>query len=398
MADTLQFSRNTRVFLKQGSTYWEIPVLDGFSFSQATNATEVTLNEMSSSAGLSRRARQMFTDSYAPAEWSFSTYMRPVVATPAADNGWEDTGSDAIHHSVEEPLWANFVAANSFTASDGEEESAWTSGVTGTTSGTTYDFSGSNTTTLGTYDLFFVLGGCGVDESSTAFAAASGQAIYKIADAVGNTASIDFDIDGIAMINWSGFGKIISDEASLDLRSDTLATNTETLIKEGGEASDTGNFIRNRLTSLAVAGAGTGNFASSYSLVLTGGNITFENNITYLTPETLCTVNQPIGHVTGTRSVSGNFTCYLNSPASGSSSVDLFEDIIESTTVVTNSFGLTFTIGGTSAPKVVIALPASHLEVPTHSIDDVISVETNFHALPSSLDGTDEATIQYVGG
>lgn len=391
MANTLQFSRNTRVFLKQGSTYWEIPVLDGFSFSQATNATEITLNEMSNSSGVSRRARQMFTDSYAPAEWSFSTYMRPIVATPAATNGWEDTGSDAIHHSVEEPLWANFVAANSFTPSSGTTESAWASGVTGTTSGTTYDFDSSNTTTLGTYDLFFVLGGCGVDESSTAFAAASGQSIYKIADAVGNTASIDFDIDGIAMINWSGFGKIISDEATLDLTSATL-------IKEGGEASDTGNFIRNRLTSLAVTGSGTGNFAASYSVVLTGGNITFENNITYLTPETLCTVNQPIGHVTGTRSVSGNFTCYLNSDSSGASSVDLFEDIIESTAVVTNSFGLTFTIGGATAPKVVITLADCHLEVPTHSIDDVISVETNFHALPSSLDDTDEATIQYVGG
>lgn len=389
MADILQFSRNTRVFLKQGSTYWEIPVLDGFSFSQATNATEITLNEMSNSSGTSRRARQMFTDSYAPAEWSFSTYMRPVVAANGATNGWEDTGSANNHHSVEEPLWANFVANNSFTPSSGSTAAAWSAGVTPTTSGTTYDFDDSNKTTLGTYDLFFVLGGCGVDESSAAFAPASGQTIYKIAECVGNTASIDFDIDGIAMINWSGFGKIISEETSLDLTSATL-------IKEGGEASDTGNFIRNRLTSLAVANSSGGNFDSSYSVVLTGGNITFENNITYLTPETLCTVNQPLGHVTGTRSVSGNFTCYLN--ATGSSSAELFEDLIESTDIVTNSFALTFTIGGSTAPKVVIALPQCHLEVPTHSIDDVISLDTNFHALPSALDETDEATIQYVGG
>src|SRR5210317_414686 len=88
---------------------WEIPVLDGYSFSQATNATEITLNEMAKSDGTSRRARQMFTDSYAPAEWSFASYMRP-------NNG----------SVVEEALWANFVAANSYTVGT----SSWASGVT----------------------------------------------------------------------------------------------------------------------------------------------------------------------------------------------------------------------------------------------------------------------------
>ena len=39
-----------------------------------------------------------------------------------------------------------------------------------------------------------------------------------------------------------------------------------------------------------------------------------------------------------------------------------------------------------------------HLEVPTHSIDDVISLETNFHALPSTIGGTNEITLfDFVG-
>ena len=62
----------------------------------------------------------------------------------------------------------------------------------------------------------------------------------------------------------------------------------------------------------------------TYNVTLTGGNITIENNLTYLTPETLGSVNLPLGHVMGTRSVSGNFTCYLNDTANGS--FDLFED------------------------------------------------------------------------
>ena len=129
--------------------------------------------------------------------------------------------------------------------------------------------------------------------------------------------------------------------------------------------------------------------------MLTGGNVTISNNLTFLTPETLGVVNLPLGHVTGTRSVSGNFTCYLN--AEGTSSAELFEDIIEATDRVTNSFGLLFKVGGGNTPRIELNMPSCHLEVPSHSIEDVISMETNFHALPSTIDDTDELTIKYVG-
>ena len=83
------FSRDTRVLLKQGANVWEIPVLDGFSFSQATNSSEITLNEaINATTGKSRRSRQMFNDSLAPAEWSFSTYVRPVKGVPDTTKGW----------------------------------------------------------------------------------------------------------------------------------------------------------------------------------------------------------------------------------------------------------------------------------------------------------------------
>jgi hypothetical protein len=46
---------------------------------------------------------------------------------------------------------------------------------------------------------------------------------------------------------------------------------------------------------------------------------------------------------------------------------------------------MTFSIGGANSPKVAVALPNCHLELPTHSIEDVISVDVNFHALPADL-------------
>ena len=102
----------------------------------------------------------------------------------------------------------------------------------------------------------------------------------------------------------------------------------------------------------------------------------------------------------GTRSVSGNFTCYLNSAADGS--MDLLEDLHEADDMITNSFDMTFSIGGASAPKVAVAVPNCHLELPTHSIEDVIGVDVNFHALPADLSSAtasasaNEITVTYT--
>ena len=106
MTDKLLFSRDTQVFIKvlNADSYWRLDVLDGFSFSQATNAGEITLNEMSSVAGSSRRGRQMFNDSVAAAEWSFSTYAQPHGNT---------TGSG------DTPLWALLAGeANNMSGND----------------------------------------------------------------------------------------------------------------------------------------------------------------------------------------------------------------------------------------------------------------------------------------
>jgi hypothetical protein len=122
------------------------------------------------------------------------------------------------------------------------------------------------------------------------------------------------------------------------------------------------------------------------------------NNLTFITPEEIGLVNIPIGHVTGTRSVSGSMTCYLSKDTTATNhSADLWEDLKSITSVVTNSFGLVFKIGGATAgqPRLEVNMPTCHLEIPTHSIEDVISVETNFNALPSTIDGTNEATVIY---
>ena len=423
MADNLYFSRDTRVFIKlTGQDFiWEVPVLDGFSFSQATNATEVSLSEMESTAGVSNRGRQMFNDSYAPADWSFSTYARPYFAS-------------SKDRSVEEVLWG-LIAGKAYWDNTNKAFNKQADLAAGAGSVNQYikqvgnlqeiNFSTSNTSTLGTADIYFIMGGNRRTVANDTVTA------YKIEKCVVNEVAMDFDIDGIATLNWSGFGSIISEvnaytqdanPADSSLGAGTNPIGSIWLDTDHATAgqiffaktvdfgivttpfvagiSSTDNYIKNKLSSLDITSSDiVSGSPNSYTLTLTGGSITISNNVTYITPETLGVVNQPIGHVTGTRSVSGSFTCYLDSDLT-TSSADLFEDSIEGITNVTNDVDLDFSIGGNidaNGPSVNFRMNHCHIEIPQHSIEDVISLETNFHALPNGFDGTDELVVSYVG-
>jgi len=392
--DTLYFSRDSKMYVEIGSNVWEIPVLDGFSFSQANNSTEVTLSEMEDTSGTSKRGRRVFNDSLAPVEWSFSTYARPFLSegSTAAGNAEKD-GTDK-HHAVEEILWALMAGSATYTAPGGSQATALT-GLTfsstatpNTTAGTgmsALDFNSSNKATLGTANIYFSLDDGGSD-----------PVVYKLTEAVVNEASVDFDVDGIATIAWSGFGKTLTEDSKP----------TRTVFEA---INSTNNYIRNRLTQLAVTAGDTTTFPGSgsgvYTLTLTGGNITISNNISFLTPETLGTVNLPIGHVTGARSVSGSFTCYLglDSGTNTGTSTDFFNDLTSAASrdKIVNAFDITFKLGGvgtsSSVPVYQFNFPTAHLEIPAHSVEDVISLETSFQALPSTIGSTNEVAVKFAG-
>ena len=137
------FSRDTKVFMEwseDGTTgqtaLYEIPVLDGFSFSQATNTSEITLSEAATSAGYSKRGRAMFTDSFAPAEWSFNTYMRPTKSGSNAKYVSGDHADANAHFAVEGPLWAAMGATDYDKAVGGD--------AFGGTSSQVFDFANSH--------------------------------------------------------------------------------------------------------------------------------------------------------------------------------------------------------------------------------------------------------------
>lgn len=492
-----------------GSPAFDIPLLEGFSFSQTTNSSEVTLSEMESTVGNSRRGRKMFNDSLAPVEWSFSTYLRPYVAENSANPGSGSTYSwgDDKNHLVDEVLWNALLAKGRIAeATDEVDEITITTAGSGYTAPPAITFSGgggssatatANINASGAVtDINITAGGTGYSSAptvviGTAFAAstalalnaqvshganlytvttagtthgstvpthtsgavangsatltfagakavatatfgdtddaiesrgASGTAlvmtsaksnkaalntmslefnfgnslVYRLNKAVCNSATVNFDVEGIATVEWSGMAATIT---PLTAHTTTNVSNSGNAINEGGTSADTENFIRNRLTSMSIVpkasgttiGANTATntpFSSTgYNLTLTGGSISIENNISYLTPEELGVVNKPIEHVTGVRNVGGSFTCYLADGTNNSK--EFFEDLTTAAglDVITHDFTVVFKVGGGSqTPRVEFEMPQVHVEVPSHSVDDVIALETTFTSLQSDME------------
>jgi hypothetical protein len=407
--------RNAKMFAKLGgvgagnspaggspgdNSTWEIPVLAGFSFGQTTNSTEVTVSE---AGAISRRARVMFNDSLAPVEFSFSTYLRPTAGT-----------SPTKVVAPEQVLWAMLMGADAYNSTSGtfystiqatfgspaQSVSPGTSptALVGLNTGTavvgldTYDFSASNVS-------FYPVG------NSVTFQIQEGAnyEVFTIANAQISSVTIDFDIEGIATAQWSGMGTSIARSTGATTGANTTGTTTTT------------NFIRNKLSVLRIGSylsAGSPGVTSpaaagldTYDIVITGGNFTVENNLNFLMPEELGKVNQTIGNITGTRSISGSLTCYYDTALTDGKSSELWSDLITGSSggatgtipTIRNAHFMEINIGGQSGNRLVLTIPTAHLEIPTINPDELFTLEANFHAMPAqgNFDSTNEATIAY---
>tara|TARA_B100001059_G_scaffold226925_1_gene256032 strand:+ start:4074 stop:5741 length:1668 start_codon:yes stop_codon:yes gene_type:complete len=278
---------NTEVAAKLGlGAVWEVPILDGYSFSQTTNTSEITLAEMESTAGISRRGRRMFTDSLAPAEFSFSSYVRPFKSKAGSPtpSGTVSSDSAAETHAVEEVLWASMFGADTYSSNlfTRATNPAVSGGavITPATNSSVIKVSESNRSALTSVTLYFMID-----------TATSNPLVYRLPEAVVNDVSIDFDVDGIATLSWTGFAKEVQDVSGnvftgISAPSDSATTTDGTTIALGDIFIDTDNaagrqfnlvassastmgvtaaideattstknFIRNRLTSVSIEAA-----------------------------------------------------------------------------------------------------------------------------------------------
>lgn len=415
------------------SNTFELQVLDGFSFSQNTQSETVTLNE---GGATPVRGQRSFNTSLDPVDFSFSTYLRPRVdgglvtaeesvlwnavagagaigsatltggtfaditrlSTSAATavitvtgitasnlvigqvytvggvtgtyaDEWNtpvrvtaiDLGTDTI---TVEYLTAPSVAAgltvNTATGFS-LDTGAWSSNANSAIA----HFGGSNKHQLQTFGMIFIVDGVS----------------YAVDNCALDQASIDFGLDAIGMVAWTGKGTALRQLAA------TTATTGATPSFSGGLTGTakgkvtTAPYIANKLSTMKLISNIAGVSGTEYSIAITGGNLTIANNLTYLTPANLGTVNTPITYFTGTRAISGNVTAYLRGGAGNPTSQLLSDMLAASTSATDPKFYIQLEVGGSTSPvRVELEMNAAMLTIPTVNVEQVISTQINFTA------------------
>jgi hypothetical protein len=391
-ATTAQGSRLPTGLFKGNGTdanTFKIGVLDGYSFSQGSDATDITISEAGSEPN---RGSKRFNDSLPPAEWSFGTYVRPYK------HGTDSHRSSGTMDMCENILWAA-IAGKDITGGSNTGTSA--TAVTCDSTDADVSFARSDHHELLKMSIFFAL------ENTT----------YRLNECQVNQAEIDFSIDGIATITWSGnattidqVSTVIEDPSKALISTDgTQSTSTAATYTEGYNYVDTtapndADYLRNKLSTLSLTHAknasgilevGASDSTTTYDINITGGSLTIANNITYVTPETLGLVDVPVGSFTGARQVSGSLTMYLDTKSNGSNS--LLSDLSAATDLVNNAFDMSLFMGGgsSSTPVVEFDLPKAHLQIPTIETADIISTTVEFAAQGTDLLTGDEMTVKY---
>ena len=206
-----------------------------------------------------------------------------------------------------------------------------------------------------------------------------------------DTATIDFGLDAIATIAWTGKATTLTTPATTVTFGGTPSSSTGGTMAGGYSATSFkpkityAPYIANKLSTMTLkssinAESGT---SKTYTLALTGGNITISNNVTYLTPANLGIVNQPCTYFTGTRSITGNVTAYLRGGSGANFTSTLLADMLSSSNItdVNPAYELVIAMGGASnATRVEFDLSAAVVQIPTIATEQVISTTINFTA------------------
>ncbi len=457
----LNLSRNTKMFVSTVATgntsadTWEVPVLDGYSFSQEAESQTITLNEAGQKPV---RGQKIFNTALNPADIEIPTYIRPFYSTthkaleqvlwealvgpgpvgtyavPGASYMEVNFKGSDVHEllklyvffqldnttyrvnevaisSVEIDFSIEDIAMGTWTAQgstiDEVDTTAWSAGVDYTAANTGAKFIKNKLSTIALKKTTGTTSGYQqVDYADLLDPTVAADLV----DATTYTADVNVDGTGNQAISIDGAtGKLISEvieelnyqltgavayikDGNLRIVSSSSGSTSSISITDGGVNALFGTLDSN-YTAIDSAVAGTGT-PKIYNMPITGGSLTIENNVTYLTPEELGKVNVPIGSFTGTRAIDGTLTAYLNTGANNTGG--LLTDLLSDTNTVTQEFEMTISMGGGSnTPRVDFIMNHAHLVIPSVNVEDVLSTEINFTALGELIDINDELVVRY---
>lgn len=399
---SLNLQRNSEVFLSTvdllaGGTVasmtpqntWKVEVLAGFAATSSSATQDITSMESGNNPD---RSQQRFNTAINPVDWNFQTYIRPTGVVTGNTAGFLLAGSSASGNVKPVADWFMWQAlvSNTKVASGTTEQSVWSAGgkltTTNTASGTGSHSTRSNFSTAQENHLYFKLD----------------NVIYQVSNATVNQATVDAGIEEIATTTWAGMGTTMTEltgtprNNAVSVFGGILANGTSILANANATALSatssyhpynqmnvagsvgTNSFIKNRLSAITFNHAATaGATANSYTFPVTALTFDYTNNMTYLTPEELSSLNAPIGQFVGTRAVTGSATMYLRND--NNESAQFLRNIAaDSRTNSAQTSNANLVIGGTTSPYVAFFLPAVQFEFPQLAVDDVIAMSVNF--------------------
>jgi hypothetical protein len=411
MSCSLNLQRNTKVFYSTVDLYnaggtpaaitsftpsntWEIEVLAGYAVSQAAATQDIQAFESGTSPD---RSSTRFNTIINPVDWSFNTYLRPTNHEAGSNVGNLGVNGVQVSSDDSKPLsdWFMWQAcmSNIAPATGTSEQSAWEKNGTFTTNErvaiANQAAHSSNFGSIQENQLYFQMD----------------NVFYQVVSASVNQAEVDAAIDGIANTTWTGFGTQIReltgaaraiavavfggyDNSGVLQSANANFTNVSAIgsyhpynTYNVAGTTTTAAFIKNRLSTIDLGHAtGSSTPFVNYTFPVTSLTWSWNNNVSFLTPEILNSLDSPIGNFAGAREIRGTFTAYLKQGATASNT--LLKNIIEDSRVSHSSTANANIIVGTNTtgPYVAFYMPAVQFSFPVHTIEDIISVSVDYQA------------------
>jgi len=398
---SLNLQRNSEVFystvdLINGATVasmtpsntWKLEVLAGFAASASAATQDITSMESGFNPD---RSQQRFNTAINPVDWNFQVYLRPtgaVTGSAAASTTAATNASGNAKPTADWFMWQALMSNTTPSVGATGEQSVWAAGKLkslNVAAGVGSHSTRSNYAEAVENHLYFKLD----------------NMFYQVSNAAVNESTVDAGIEEIATVSWTGFGSTIKELTGLP-RNNAVSV-FGGLLNDGSAASananaatlsaassyhpynkmnvagavSTNSFIKNRLSSIEFKHTPAGASVLTYVFPVTALSFSYNNNITYLTPEELSSLNEPVAQFLGTRAVTGSSTMYLR--AGDTESAAFLRHISEEgKTSSSQTSKANLIIGGTTAPYVAFQMDAAQFEFPTIAIEDVLSLSVNF--------------------
>ena len=388
---------------------WKVEVLAGFALTSSSATTDITSLESGTAPD---RSQQRFNTAVNPVDWNFQTYLRPTgceLFTGVTSTNARSSSSGNVMPVADWFMWQSLITSTK-PASGADLRSGWETG--------------------GKLQSKTVAAAAGKAATSTNFSTAAenhiyfklDNVIYQVGNATVNQATVDAGIEEVATTTWAGFGTDLKEltgasrDKAISVFGGTLNSGATATANSNASVVDTTSvaqsyhpygtmnvattigtnaFIKNRLSSIEFHHKATASASDEkFTFPVTALSFDYNNNITYLTPEELSTLNTPIGQFTGTRAVTGSATMYLRTGDVESAGFlrNISQDARTSSAQTSNA---NLIIGGTTAPYVAFQMDAVQFDFPALATEDVISMSVNFVAQETTANRGDggEVTI-----